>query len=226
MSKKPITYAFIDAQNLNLGILYNVTSESGKLLYKGQKLDYRRFRHYLREKFNVTEAYLFIGYVPENEKIYDYLKSSGYTLIFKEITEFTNADGTTVVKGNVDTDIVLYSAAIKYPAYDQAIIVSGDGDFLSLYQFLDEKHKLARILVPNQFRYSKLLRRYKSKIFFISNQKSLFTKKDHQKTRSSGRITSLGVPGHRDKPILPNPRPKVNPPQRQKIRQPLSKEDL
>ena len=41
-------YAFIDSQNLNLGI---------QLL--GWKLDYKKFRIYLKEKYNVTKAYIF-----------------------------------------------------------------------------------------------------------------------------------------------------------------------
>ncbi|KKP92579.1 MAG: hypothetical protein UR98_C0023G0008 [Parcubacteria group bacterium GW2011_GWA1_36_12] len=51
-AKKPIVYAFIDSQNLNLGIKS-----------QGWKLDWRKFRQYLRNKYSVVKAYLFIGQV-------------------------------------------------------------------------------------------------------------------------------------------------------------------
>ncbi|MCX7005040.1 MAG: hypothetical protein NTV22_17435, partial [bacterium] len=56
-------YAFIDSQNLNLG--------TARL---GWKLDYGRFRVYLRDKFGVTTAYMFIGYMPENQQLYSSLQ--------------------------------------------------------------------------------------------------------------------------------------------------------
>ncbi|QQS19709.1 hypothetical protein IPL85_05595 [Candidatus Saccharibacteria bacterium] len=42
MNKKPIVYAFIDSQNLNLGIQT-----------AGWKLDFRKFKPYLTNKFGV-----------------------------------------------------------------------------------------------------------------------------------------------------------------------------
>ena len=55
-------YAFIDSQNLNLGVLK-----------QGGKLDFRKFRQYLKLKHAVSKAFLFIGYVEENKVLYDYL---------------------------------------------------------------------------------------------------------------------------------------------------------
>jgi len=52
-------YAFIDSQNLNLSIQRI-----------GWKLDYRRFRIYLKEKYKIKIAYLFIGFLPENQDLY------------------------------------------------------------------------------------------------------------------------------------------------------------
>ena len=55
-------YAFIDGQNLYLGI---------NLL--GWKLDYKRFFVYLKEKYNVKKAYLFLGYIKEREDLCSWL---------------------------------------------------------------------------------------------------------------------------------------------------------
>lgn len=57
------TYAFIDSQNLNLGVRS-----------QGWKLDWSKFRQYLKNKYNVVEAYVFIGYKPGNERLYTELQ--------------------------------------------------------------------------------------------------------------------------------------------------------
>lgn len=141
----PTVYAFIDSQNLNVGVLN-----------QGGKLDFRKFRQYLKLKHNVTKAFLFIGYVEENKVLYDYLKRSGYICIFKKIIEYKDKDIT--VKGNIDADLVLH-AMIEYPRYDKAIIVSGDGDFYPLIEYLEKKNKLLKVITPNK-RYSSLLLKF------------------------------------------------------------------
>lgn len=74
-------------------------------------------------------------------------------------------------KGNVDAELVLHSM-IESKNYEKAIIVSGDGDFHCLIKYLEEKNKLFRILAPNEFSYSSLLRKFNRKIAFISRLKS------------------------------------------------------
>jgi uncharacterized LabA/DUF88 family protein len=126
------------------------------VLNQGGKLDFRKFRQYLKLKHNVTKAFLFIGYVEENKVLYDYLKRSGYICIFKKIIEYKDKDIT--VKGNIDADLVLH-AMIEYPRYDKAIIVSGDGDFYPLIEYLEKKNKLLKVITPNK-RYSSLLLKF------------------------------------------------------------------
>lgn len=138
-------YAFIDSQNLNLGVLK-----------QGGKLDFRKFRQYLKLKHNVSKAFLFIGYVEENKVLYNYLKRSGYICVFKKIIEYKDKD--IVVKGNIDADLVLH-AMIEFPHYDKAIIVSGDGDFYPLVDYLKKKNKLLKIITPNK-KYSSLLLKF------------------------------------------------------------------
>lgn len=66
------------------------------------------------------------------------------------------------VKGNVDAELVLH-AMIQLKNYDKAIIVSGDGDFHCLIEYLEKENKLCRILVPNKH-YSGLLRKFNNYI--------------------------------------------------------------
>lgn len=136
-------FAFIDSQNVNLGI--NAI---------GWKLDWRRFRVHLSESYGVTRAYIFIGYVPENQSLYRSLQSYGYILVFKPV--MYRKDGKP--KGNVDAELVL-QAMIDYAEYERAVIVTSDGDFACLVQYLYERKKLARVLSPNRKGCSVLLKR-------------------------------------------------------------------
>lgn len=170
--------AFIDAQNLFLGV-------------KAQnwKLDYTKFRVYLSDKYSIKNAFLFIGYLPENADLYKDLQSAGYILIFKEALKIRNK----IIKGNVDAELVL-EAMIQYPNYNKAVIVTGDGDFACLIKYLYKKNKLEMVLVPNQSMYSVLIKKTaKEKIDSITNlkpkleQKNSDTDKDktfHRTTKS------------------------------------------
>ncbi|MBU1200586.1 NYN domain-containing protein [Patescibacteria group bacterium] len=151
--KKDVNYAFIDSQNLNLGVKS-----------QGWELDWRKFRQYLRNKYNVIKAYLFIGQVAGNESLYAFLQECGFILIFKP-TLAIKRNKKVIVKGNVDAELVLHTM-IQYRNYIKAIIVSGDGDFHCLIEYLDKKNKLLKILVPTGH-YSSLLRKFNKKNYII-----------------------------------------------------------
>ncbi len=154
MKKESNNYAFIDSQNLNLGIQ--------KL---GWKLDYRKFRIYLAEKYGVKKAYIFIGFVALNQSLYDRLQESGFILKFKPTIPDTDGK----IKGNIDADLVL-RAALELSDYDKAVIVSSDGDFYSLVQYLYENSKLKVVLSPDEENCSNLLKQpAKEKIWFMNN---------------------------------------------------------
>ena len=127
-------YAFIDSQNLNLSIRE-----------QGWVLDFARFRIYLADKYNITKAFVFIGYMPENQSLYTSLQKGGYTLVFKPTLVLPEG----MVKGNVDAELVLH-AMIEYANYDKALIVTGDGDFYCLVEYLLKKDKLLNLMIPNQ----------------------------------------------------------------------------
>jgi uncharacterized LabA/DUF88 family protein len=146
MDKEENNYAFIDSQNLNLGVKS-----------QGWNLDFARFRQFLKEKYGVEKVYLFIGFVPGNQMLYTELQKAGYICIFKPTLEIKE-DGKIRIKGNVDAELVLH-AMIEYPNYKKAIIVSGDGDFYCLIEYLVKQNKLLKIIVPN-IRFSSLLRKF------------------------------------------------------------------
>ncbi|MFH1047611.1 MAG: NYN domain-containing protein [Patescibacteria group bacterium] len=144
MSRPETTYAFIDSQNLNLGV---------KDL--GWNLDFAKFRRYLSDKFGVrpNQAFLFIGYIPDNHDLYLLLQKIGYIYVFKPTLVL--ADGK--VKGDVDAELVLHTM-IEYPNFSKAIIVTGDGDFRCLVEYLLNKDKLDSVIAPNSRKFSSLLK--------------------------------------------------------------------
>jgi hypothetical protein len=88
------SYAFIDSQNLNLGVRS-----------LGWQIDYRKLRLYLKNKYGVDRAFIFIGLVNNNQKLYTYLQAAGFILIFKPTVRYFE-DGKETVKGNVDAESV------------------------------------------------------------------------------------------------------------------------
>ncbi len=136
-------YAYIDGQNLYSGV---------KSL--GWQLDLAKFRVHLRQKYHVTRAFYFVGYMDVNQPLYALLQRSGYELVFKEVVQ---GQGHTP-KGNVDTHIVLW-AMKDLGGYDRAVLVSGDGDFYPLVDYLHDLDKLFAVLAPNRAFCSRLLRR-------------------------------------------------------------------
>ncbi|MBI4244001.1 MAG: NYN domain-containing protein [Planctomycetes bacterium] len=157
MKQKISNYAFIDGQNLHIGIMDF-----------GWKLDYKRFRVYLKEKYQVSKAYMFMGYLPANQELYNFLQSVGYVLIFKPVLQLESGK----VKGNCDAELVL-QAMIDYISYKKAVIVSGDGDFYCLVKYLESQNKLKMVLAPSSKNCSSLIKLVsKGKLSYITDLKS------------------------------------------------------
>ena len=86
--------AFIDGQNLYMG----TSSEDEKWT-----VDLKKFRLYLENKYNVSEAFYFLGFVnDENEDLYEKIQSAGFILKFREHNSAMQGKK----KGNVDSDII------------------------------------------------------------------------------------------------------------------------
>jgi uncharacterized LabA/DUF88 family protein len=150
---KQNNYAFIDSQNVNLAIRD-----------QGWILDFSRFRIYLKDKYHISKAFIFIGYINTNQNLYTSLQKEGFILVFKPTLNLPDGKA----KGNVDAELVLHTM-FEYPNFDKALIVSGDGDFYCLVDYLKRKDKLLNLMIPNKNRYSSLLRKFSSDIVFMNN---------------------------------------------------------
>jgi len=157
-------YAFMDSQNVNLA-----TQDCG------WKLDFGRFYIYLKDKYKVSKAFLFIGYVAGNEALYTFLQKAGYIVVFKPTLEYKKGKKK-YIKGNVDAELVLHTM-IEYSNYDKAIIASGDGDFCCLIEYLEKKDKLLHVIIPNSRKYSALLRKYERYFVYLNGLDKKLSKK-------------------------------------------------
>jgi len=164
MEKDVNNVAYIDGANLHNGIN----------TFKW-KFDYRRFRVWLREKYGVEQAYLFLGLIPKYKDLYTKLQEQGYTLVFKEVI----FDGDGKAKGNCDADIVVHAMQNAYEnKFGKAVLVTSDGDYAPLVKFLKEKNKIDCILSPyNTKKCSILLKRTDVKISYISEQENILKEK-------------------------------------------------
>ena len=150
-----VIYAFIDFQNLIISTKND-----------GWGIDFKRFYIYLKDKYKTDKIFLFLGYIKQNEYLYKSLRSIGYYIILKPTLPI-KYNNKIIIKGNVDAELVLHSM-IQYGKYDKAIIISGDGDFYCLIEYLEGKNKLNKLLVPNEYKYSKLLRKFHAQIDYIN----------------------------------------------------------
>jgi uncharacterized LabA/DUF88 family protein len=139
--KKENNIAFIDGQNLYMGT---------NLLEKDSwKIDLRKLRVFLNDKYKVKTAYYFLGYIQENNQdLYNSIQESGFVLSFRK----HNSAMLGKKKGNVDTDIVFLAMKKLYKKdnFDKIVLVSGDGDYKRLVDFLIEENKFKKLLSPNK----------------------------------------------------------------------------
>lgn len=158
MIPKENNVAYIDGANLHKGV------ESS-----AWKLDYRKFRSWIRQKFGVTDAYLFIGLIPKHADLYTSLQSAGYKLVFKEIVY----DGTGKAKGNCDADLVLQAARDYYENHPASVLlVSSDGDYAPLVRFWQEKKAPCAVVSPAPIeKCSILLKRTGTPIIYLEDMK-------------------------------------------------------
>ena len=137
--------AYIDASNLKFGVEQS-----------GWELDYKSFRSWLRDKFGVSRVILFMGLISEHTKLYNHLQSIGYDISFRPTV--TSKEGKT--KGNVDGELILTIAKDFYENnLESAVLVSGDGDYHCIVEFLKEKNIPVSIVSPNKKYLSLLLKR-------------------------------------------------------------------
>ncbi len=158
MTTKPRNIAYIDGQNLHMGTVKTTPS---------WLIDLARFRVYLNYKFDVDRAYYYLGYVQEGatyERLYETIQQAGFILVFRE----HNSSMLGRKKGNVDADIIFSVMKRLYlkDKFNKLVLVSGDGDYKMMVDFLIEQGKFAKMLFPNR-RFSSSLYKSLSRNYYV-----------------------------------------------------------
>ena len=145
-----MNYAFIDGQNLYMG--------TAKRESDPWKINFARLRVYLEQKYNVSKAFYFLGYLDESQQsLYENIQSAGFILLFREHTSLMLGKK----KGNVDSDIILHIMKKLYykEPFNKVVLVSGDGDYKQLVDFLITEEKFEKIIFPDGKRASSLYKK-------------------------------------------------------------------
>ncbi|MEK7631070.1 MAG: NYN domain-containing protein [Patescibacteria group bacterium] len=169
--------AYIDGQNLYMG--------TAKREIDPWRVDLARFRVYLEQKYSVGEAYYFLGYVQEaNQDLYEEIQKAGFILIFRE----HNPAMIGKKKGNVDSDIIfnIMKKMYKHEDFGKIVLISGDGDYKPLVDFLIEENKFAKILFPDRSRASSLYKKIGAVYFDALNSSGVRSKIERKEKGSLG----------------------------------------
>jgi len=133
------TALFIDGANLY---------SASKAL--GFDIDYKRLLALFRTKGQMVRA-LYYTALPEDQEyssirpLIDWLDYNGYTMVTKPTKEFTDASGRRKVKGNMDIELAVDAMELA-DNLDHLVLFSGDGDFRSLVEALQQKGKRVSVV--------------------------------------------------------------------------------
>ncbi len=161
--------ALVDGQNLHL-----CTQEVG------WKVDHKKFMIYLKENYNVERAYYFLGYhnTDKHGNLYTALQESGFILEFKG----TSLDFNLKSRKTGNVDVVFFAMKLlidQAEDFDKFILVSGDGDYIKLVDYLIEKNRFEKLLFPSvknkSSRYNKLGNKY---VINLGGVRNLIAKND------------------------------------------------
>ena len=133
---------FIDVQNL-----YHSThalSRQGKI--KFSKINFARFRDYLKEEGNIVIMSAFTCYDPENEgqrAFINALALLGYRVVSKPTHRMP--DGS--IKASMDLEMAI-EILTQAQYLDKIVLVTGDGDFKILIDCLCSQGKVVKVIGP------------------------------------------------------------------------------
>ena len=157
-----MTYAFIDGQNL--------------FQWLSRWLDYKKFRTYLRDKYQIEKAYYFLWFRDKESSLYEKLQEAWFILVFNLKGEYLKSNK----KGNVDTNLVFHMMK-KYIEGNMShvVLISWDGDYKMVVDYFVELNIFKKVLCPNLRFASSLYRQHHNldKKFFDYIDKPALQKK-------------------------------------------------
>lgn len=168
--------AFFDGQNLYMG--------TAKREIDSWVVSLTRFRVYLEQKYKVNRAFYHLGYTNgDHEELYEKIQKAGFILVFKKHNKLMAG----LKKGNVDSDIIfsVMKRLYKKEDFHKVILVSGDGDYKILVDFLIEENRFKKILFPNKKFASSLYKRLGAEYFDYLDSRGIKEKIEIKKEKGS-----------------------------------------
>ncbi|KQS56181.1 LabA-like protein [Brevundimonas sp. Leaf363] len=101
-------------------------------------LDFKRMLEWFAEQSQLVRVYYYTAVVEGEEfspvnPLVDWLGYNGFTVVTKPVKRFTDAQGHSRMKGNMDVEIAVDVMALA-PKLDHVVLASGDGDFRRLVE--------------------------------------------------------------------------------------------
>jgi uncharacterized LabA/DUF88 family protein len=106
-------------------------------------LDFRKLLDTFRQKAILVRAFYYTAVIEGEEfsalkPLVDWLDYNGFTVVTKPVKRFTDAQGHTKTKGNMDIELAV--DMLEFAAHvDHMVLFSGDGDFRRLVQAVQAK---------------------------------------------------------------------------------------
>ena len=106
-------------------------------------LDFRKLSDHFARQGRLVRSYYYTAIVEGEEfspvrPLVDWLDYNGFTVMTKPVRRFTDAQGHTRTKGNMDVEMTVDMLELA-PHLDQIVLFSGDGDFRRLVQAVQAK---------------------------------------------------------------------------------------
>jgi len=154
--RKLCTYVFIDATN----IIYGASDNAWKV-------DFKKLIKYLKERFRAKKVLYFAGLDQENKKqlkFYEKLQEFGYILRLVPVKTFS--DGRK--KADVDSRMT-FEMMKSLNQYQQIVIMTGDGDFYWVLEYLLKIRKKVKLIAHQQSTAKELKQLFKGDFIPIKN---------------------------------------------------------
>src|SRR3990167_10574987 len=105
------------------------------------RMDYKRLQKYFEKNTKLADIYFYYSTDKENTgqaNLLEMLARKGFKLVVKEVKIIKPKNGKSIFKGNCDVELAIDMIDLM-PAYDTAVLLSGDSDFAPLVKYV-QKH--------------------------------------------------------------------------------------
>jgi len=109
----------------------------------GFDIDYRKMLTWFAARGNLRRAFYYTALLETEEysplrPLTDFLMYNGYQVVTKPAKQFTDSQGRTRIKGNMDIELAIDMLEMA-PHLDHAVLFSGDGDFRRLTEAVQRR---------------------------------------------------------------------------------------